>query len=82
MTSASFALPPAARCDRPDQVPDSADTDQPGRFAQGPEEKKGRLGFWVGLDISLISELGAFGELFSQVTFAETAANGKAEARN
>ena len=49
MTSASFALPPAARCDRPDQAPDSADTDQPGRFAQGPEEKKGRLGFWVGL---------------------------------
>ena len=44
MTSASFALPALARCDRPSTAPDSAAGVQPGRLAQGPEEKHGFAG--------------------------------------
>src|SRR5262244_1757749 len=44
MTWSSFALPAAARCERPRQASASASSDQPGRLAQGPDEKKGRRG--------------------------------------
>ena len=53
MTSLSFALPPAARCDRPVQASARTDGDQPGRFAQGPEENKARFGFLSGLDTTV-----------------------------
>src|SRR5689334_16888576 len=48
MTSARRALPNAERCERPTNAPDSASTDQPGRFAQGPEAKYGRDGLMLG----------------------------------
>ena len=43
MTSWMRALPALERCDRPTRAPASADGSQPGRLAQGPEEKQG---FW------------------------------------
>ncbi len=45
ITSASFALPILARCERPSAAPCRASRDQPGRLAQGPDEKQGLLGF-------------------------------------
>src|SRR5215475_9431104 len=44
ITSASLALPSLARCERPTHAAFSASSDQPGRFAQGPEEKCGIRG--------------------------------------
>src|SRR5690606_6029343 len=38
------ALAGLARCERPTRAPASASTVQPGRFAQGPEEKLGLAG--------------------------------------
>src|SRR5690606_34981010 len=43
------ALAGLARCERPTSAPDSASTVQPGRFAQGPEEKLGLAGRTAGL---------------------------------
>src|SRR6266478_3274392 len=43
-TSRNFALPAAERCERPRQESWSAWSDQPGRLAQGPEEKWGDCG--------------------------------------
>jgi hypothetical protein len=37
-------LPIFARCDRPTAAPFRTSSVQPGRFAQGPEEKQGFLG--------------------------------------
>ena len=48
ITSASFALPGFERCERPSTASLSASVLQPGRFAHGPEEKKGRSGRRVG----------------------------------
>ena len=44
ITSASLFLPILARCDRPSAASLSASKFQPGRLAQGPEEKQGFLG--------------------------------------
>ena len=44
MTSARRALPSEERCDRPRSACDRTSGDQPGRFAQGPEEKFGSAG--------------------------------------
>ncbi len=43
-TSWSRALPTLARCERPTRAAFSAATVQPGRLAQGPEEKQGLAG--------------------------------------
>src|SRR5207302_6695274 len=48
MTSASRATPGFERCERPSSAPDNAAGDQPGRLAQGPEEKHGLAGRRVG----------------------------------
>src|SRR5579872_6113159 len=48
MTSASLLLPILARCDRPRAASLSTSRVQPGRLAQGPEEKQGLLGVWEG----------------------------------
>jgi hypothetical protein len=53
MISFKRALPSAARWDRPKNAFSSAAKDQPGRLAQGPEEKEGLAGFWVGLLVIL-----------------------------
>src|SRR5579871_3121263 len=60
ITSASLALPAFERWERPRQAAFSASSDQPGRLAQGPEEKYGRSGRFVGFDgrgIPLLLEL-------------------------
>ncbi len=44
MTSFSLALPGFERCDRPTSAEASTSGDQPGRLAQGPEEKQGLFG--------------------------------------
>src|SRR5512147_426350 len=44
MTSASFALPIFDRCERPRAASLRISGVQPGRLAQGPEEKNGRNG--------------------------------------
>src|SRR5207302_175911 len=48
MTSASRATPGFERCERPSRAPDSTAGDQPGRLAQGPDEKHGLAGRRVG----------------------------------
>jgi hypothetical protein len=55
ITSASFAFGSFARWLRPSIAPDSASSVQPGRLAQGPEEKRGFDGRMSGL--TLIAEL-------------------------
>ena len=50
MTARSFLTSEPARCERPGENPFSASRDQPGRFAQGPDEKQGFFGFVVGLE--------------------------------
>src|SRR4029078_4276921 len=44
IASLSLALPGFERCERPSNAPLSASAVQPGRLAQGPDEKKGRAG--------------------------------------
>src|SRR5437016_5024436 len=59
MTSTSRALPGTERCDRPSSAFDSTAGDQPGRLAQGPEEKHGLAGRRVGFIVpSLPRKLG------------------------
>jgi hypothetical protein len=48
MEYCSRALPSFDRCDRPSADVSSKCGAQPGGFAQGPDEKKGRSGFMVG----------------------------------
>src|SRR5262249_41703598 len=48
MTSASLLLPIFARCERPSSASLRASRLQPGRLAQGPDEKQGFLGVWEG----------------------------------
>ncbi len=48
MAAASLAFPLLARCERPRTASFSASSDQPGRFAQGPEEKQGLFGLTEG----------------------------------
>ncbi len=48
ITACSRCLGAFARCERPSSAPESASSDQPGRFAQGPEEKCGRRGRTLG----------------------------------
>src|SRR6185437_17134727 len=43
-TSSILARPGLARCERPSSAPSSAPSVQPGRLAQGPEEKSGFRG--------------------------------------
>src|ERR1700759_2256772 len=49
MASFSFALPGLERCERPSSASESACGVQPGRLAQGPDEKKGRAGRTAGI---------------------------------
>src|SRR6202012_3400491 len=49
IASFSFALPGFERCERPNRAPLSASGVQPGRLAQGPDEKKGRAGRTAGI---------------------------------
>src|SRR5271168_776863 len=49
MALLSLALPGLERCERPTSAPDRASGVQPGRLAQGPDEKKGRAGRTAGL---------------------------------
>src|SRR5438477_6758480 len=51
MTSTSRATPGFERCERPSRAPESAAGDQPGRLAQGPDEKHGLAGRRVGFVI-------------------------------
>src|SRR5579862_886450 len=48
MTSTHCARPIDERCERPTKAPESADGVQPGRLAQGPDEKHGLTGRRVG----------------------------------
>src|SRR5215472_19002253 len=48
MASLSLALPSLERCERPTTAPLRASGVQPGRLAQGPDEKKGRAGRTAG----------------------------------
>src|SRR5579862_3169889 len=48
MTSTSLANPGFERCERPLSAPANTAADQPGRLAQGPEEKHGLAGRRVG----------------------------------
>src|ERR1700743_3575130 len=48
IASFSLALPGLERCERPRRAPLSASGVQPGRLAQGPDEKKGRAGRTAG----------------------------------
>src|SRR5579883_3190764 len=50
-TSASLALPAFERCDRPTHASDNKASVQPGRLAQGPDEKWGTCGRAAGLAI-------------------------------
>src|ERR1700760_373827 len=49
IASFSFAFPGLERCERPSSAPSSACGVQPGRLAQGPDEKKGRAGRTAGI---------------------------------
>src|SRR6186713_3242708 len=55
ITSASRALPNAERCERPTKAADRASTDQPGRFAHGPEAKFGREGLVLGSFMAVLA---------------------------
>jgi hypothetical protein len=44
ITALMRALAGLARCDRPTNAPFKASSDQPGRFAQGPDENCARAG--------------------------------------
>jgi hypothetical protein len=57
MTSASFARPGFDRWDRPSSAPERRSGVHPGRFAQGPEEKCGRFGRWLGFIVKLLLAL-------------------------
>src|SRR5438477_9182696 len=48
ITSTSLAKPTPERCERPTSAVSITAGDQPGRFAQGPEEKHGLAGRRVG----------------------------------
>ena len=50
----SFALPIFERCERPRSASVSAERLQPGRLAQGPEEKCGMSGRTVGIALLMI----------------------------
>src|SRR4029077_8092415 len=50
----SFALPIFARCERPRTASVRAERLQPGRLAQGPEEKCGTSGRTVGIALLMI----------------------------
>src|SRR5260370_39368829 len=58
-TSRNFALPAAERCERPRQASWSAWSDQPGRLAQGPEEKWGDCGRSDGFIAGIARRIGA-----------------------
>src|SRR5579862_2094406 len=49
IASLSLILPGLERCDRPSSAPLKASGVQPGRLAQGPDEKKGRAGRTAGI---------------------------------
>src|SRR5690606_37835195 len=51
MASFSFVLPIFARCERPSAASTSAFSDQPGRIAQGTDEKLGLAGRTTGFAI-------------------------------
>jgi len=53
MASANFALPPAARCERPSQASLKALWVHVGGLAQGPEEKRGLAGRDAGYSIAI-----------------------------
>ena len=53
MASANFALPPAARCERPSQASLNALWVHVGGLAQGPEEKRGLAGRDAGYSIAI-----------------------------
>jgi hypothetical protein len=55
MTSKSCASPTDERCERPTSAFSRTAGDQPGRFAQGPEEKHGFAGRRVGFMRSIPS---------------------------
>ena len=48
MTSTRRALPGPERWERPSSAASSVESDHPGRFAQGPEEKQGLAGLRIG----------------------------------
>ena len=58
MTSSIRALAGFARCERPTSEPPSELSDQPGRLQQGPDEKKGRIGFVAGFIVKRCEKLG------------------------
>src|SRR3954451_8973505 len=53
MARLSFALPPSARCERPRNASLRAWSVQPGRLAQGPDEKYGAEGRTVGIAVMI-----------------------------
>src|SRR5580658_1194809 len=60
MARLSFALPGFERCERPRKAPLRACKLQPGRLAQGPDEKCGTFGRTVGIGVMGLSfQIGA-----------------------
>jgi hypothetical protein len=53
MASANFALPPAARCERPSQASAKEESVHVGGLAQGPEENRGFSGREAGRTIAI-----------------------------
>ena len=72
MTSSMRALAGFARCERPTSDPPSESSDQPGRLLQGPDEKKGRLGFVAGFIIKRCEKL-ALCSTMSRICFVNLA---------
>ena len=65
MTSFSLALPSDDRCDRPTRASENMSGDQPGRFAQGPDENAGLCGLFAGfIWLFLPEELQSVGGLW------------------
>src|SRR5690606_20554504 len=60
IASLSLSLPTLARCERPSGAPARPLRVQPGRFAQGPDEKLGTRGSAAGaaftIDVSILAD--------------------------
>src|SRR5947209_20494376 len=72
ITSTSLAKPTPERCERPTSAVSITAGDQPGRFAQGPEEKHGLAGRRVGfIKLFLAKEIRARGPRRAAILMGE-----------
>src|SRR5260221_3071854 len=80
MISTSFSLPGLERCERPSSASDKAAGDQPGRLAQGPEEKHGLAGRRVGFISSFACRYPELGAKTKDRTLCAEHGNGQCSA--